>query len=239
MDERLQSLWIGPALSTMEVLSIRSFLAHGHGYDLYVYGEVANVPDGAKVRDAAEILPPSRIFRYRDGGSFSGFANFFRYKLLLERGGWWVDTDVICLRPFAFDADFVFASEAVGEESAVTSSVIKSPAGSAVMAYAWEACCRSDPESLEWGETGPVLIGRAVRELGLEDHVQPHTAFCPLPYDAWRDVLDPHRRPDLGDGTWAVHLWHERWRSARADKDADYPAGCLFEALKARYLSPG
>ena len=42
----------------------------------------------------------SDIFRYRDNGSYAGFANFFRYELLRKRGGWWVDLDTICLRPF-------------------------------------------------------------------------------------------------------------------------------------------
>ncbi len=35
------------------------------------------------------------------------FANFFRYKLLLEKGGWFVDSDTICMRPFDFDNEYV------------------------------------------------------------------------------------------------------------------------------------
>ena len=33
----IQSLWIGDRLSALERLSIRSFLANGHGFDLYTY----------------------------------------------------------------------------------------------------------------------------------------------------------------------------------------------------------
>lgn len=239
MSEVFQSLWIGPTLSQMEVLSIRSFLAHGHTYDLYAYDDVAGVPAGARIRDAAEILPRSKIFRYRDGGSFAGFANFFRYKLLQELGGWWVDTDVICVRPFNFEEDFVFASEMAAGKAAITSCVIKAAAGSAVMAYAWEACRRSDPHDLEWGETGPALLGRSVCEHSLEAFVLPPVAFCPWPYDAWRDALDPQRGVRLAPDTWAVHLWHERWRSAGMDKDAAYPAGSLLAGLEAKYRGNG
>ena len=48
-----------------------------------------------------------------DSGSLAAFSNLFRYKLLLERGGWWVDTDVICLRPFRVRDELVIASEPV------------------------------------------------------------------------------------------------------------------------------
>ena len=36
----IQGLWIGETLSTMEYLSIKSFLDNGHEYHLYTYGEV-------------------------------------------------------------------------------------------------------------------------------------------------------------------------------------------------------
>ena len=86
----------------MEQLSIASFLQNGHEYHLYVYDAVRNVPARAVIKDANEVLPASRIFQYKDQASYAGFANFFRYKLLLEHGGWWVDTDVICLKAFDF-----------------------------------------------------------------------------------------------------------------------------------------
>jgi hypothetical protein len=80
----IQSLWIGGALSPMEQLSIASFLHHGHAFDLYVYDEVTNVPIGTTLRDANEILPRDRIFRYREHDTVSGFSNYFRYRMLLE-----------------------------------------------------------------------------------------------------------------------------------------------------------
>jgi hypothetical protein len=101
----MQGLWIGTELSALERLSIASFLEHGHEYHLYVYGDVRNVPEGTTIKDGGEILPASLIFQYREHKSFSAFANFFRYKLLLENGGWWVDADTICLRPFDVDRD--------------------------------------------------------------------------------------------------------------------------------------
>src|SRR5262245_44909746 len=96
----VQSMWIGPTLPALQQLCIRSFLAHGHTYHLYTFEDVAGIPDGTVVCDASTILPEQSIFRYQEGfgkGSYSAFSNLFRYKLILERGGWWVDTDIACL----------------------------------------------------------------------------------------------------------------------------------------------
>lgn len=46
----VQSLWIGPRLSSMEWLSIRSFLEHGHEVHLFVYEDVEGVSEGTVVR---------------------------------------------------------------------------------------------------------------------------------------------------------------------------------------------
>ena len=88
-----------------------SFIKNGHEYHLYTYNDVVNVPDNVIIKDGNEILSKEKIFSYQSGegrGSFSAFSNFFRYKLLSERGGWWADTDMICLRPFDFEEEYVF-----------------------------------------------------------------------------------------------------------------------------------
>jgi len=232
----IQGLWIGPALSAMERLSLASFLACGHEVHLHTYGAVDGVPSGVVLRDAAEILPASAIFHYREHATSAGFANFFRYKLLLERGGWWVDLDVVCLAPFDFPGEHVFAGEPAGEGRMATNAVIKAPAGSAAMARAWEVCRSKDPRALGWGETGPRLLTALVSELALEHAIQPPEVFCPLHYDRWDDALDPAFVADFGPATRAVHLWNEMWRREGRSKDERYPPGCLYERLKARYL---
>lgn len=232
----VQGLWIGPELSVLEQLSVASFLHNGHEYHLYVYDEPKNVPAGTVVRDAGEILPASRVFQYSGRPSYAGFANFFRYKLLLERGGWWADLDTVCLKPFDFPDEYVFASELSKGLAVVTSGVIKAAAGSEVMAYAWGVCRGKEPERLAWGETGPRLMGEAVRRFSLERYRQPCHVFCPLSFPEWRRVLEPDAELPLDDDTRAVHLWNEMWRAAGQDKDAQYPAGCLYERLKRKYL---
>ena len=234
MNDVIQGLWIGAGLSVMEQLSIASFLQNGHEYHLYVYDAVQNVPAGSVIKDANEILPASRIFQYKHQASYAGFSNFFRYKLLLERGGWWVDTDVICLKPFDFVDEYVFASETDREREVISSGIIKVPAGSEVMAYAWQVCEKKDPQQLKWGETGPRLMTEAVRRFSLERYTKPYRYFSPLEFSDWRRVLDPEAEGLLHEDSYAIHLWNEMWRAAGQDKNATYDPNCLYEQIKTR-----
>jgi len=236
MNKIIQGLWIGPELSVMEQLSISSFLRNQHEYHLYVYDEPTNIPAGTVVREASEILPASQIFQYKHFPTYAGFANFFRYKLLLERGGWWADTDTICLKPFTFPEQHVFATEICDGQEVVTSGIIKAPSGSPAMAYAWEVCQTKEPDKLGWGETGPRLMGQAVERFSLDRYREPAHVFCPLDYANWRQVLEPVWTEALLEGSSAIHLWNERWRAAGQDKNARYHPNCLYEKLKRLYL---
>ena len=105
----VHGLWIGPKLSPLELLTLNSFVRWGHEFNLWLYDPPETpLPAGAHPRDATRILPRERIFRKRmrdpetgvGKGSVSPFSDLFRYKLLYELGGVWVDMDVTCLRPF-------------------------------------------------------------------------------------------------------------------------------------------
>jgi mannosyltransferase OCH1-like enzyme len=233
----MQGLWIGAELSVMEQLSISSFLRSGHQYHLYVYDEPRNIPAGTMIKDASGILPSSNIFQYKQRPSYAGFSNFFRYKLLLEHGGWWVDTDTICLKPFDFSAEYVFSSEMSRGLEVINSGIIKAPVGSQLMAYTWGVCETKNPENLVWGETGPRLMGEAVSRFLLEEYKKPYQVFCPLGFSEWRRVLEPDFDPVFDETTYAIHLWNEMWRAAGQDKNQQYHSGCLYERLKRKYLN--
>ena len=50
--KEVQSLWVGPKLSILEVLCIKSFQKVGHTFILYTYEKVKNVPKGTIIKDA-------------------------------------------------------------------------------------------------------------------------------------------------------------------------------------------
>src|SRR4026207_1011099 len=145
----IQGLWIGKGLSVMEQLSIKSFIDNGHEYHLYVYEDVEGIPKGTIIKNADEVVSREHIFRDEVLKAHVSFSDLFRYKLLLEKGGYWADVDIICLKPFDFKSDYVFAAEKTAKNSderkkygsnCVNGCVMKAPAQSEIMKFCYEMC---------------------------------------------------------------------------------------------------
>ena len=223
----------------MEQLSIVSFLQHGHDYHLYVYEDIKGVPEGAILRDANEIVSWSQISKYRH----AGFSDLFRYKLLLEKGGYWADADVVCLRPFDFESDYVFGRNKRRDSSrSIASAVIKAPAGCELLQFCYDAGFDKDPDGLAWPDLGPPLLTEGVKRFRLTGYALPHWAFSPIDWWNWEEIVSGRlsmrikTRLKLTRGIYAVHLWNEIWRREKLDKNGIYHPQCLYEKLKRMYL---
>lgn len=233
----VQGLWIGEHLSTMERMSINSFLMNGHEYHMYVYSDVEGVPEGTILKDAAEIVPEDRIFTYADG-SYAGFADIFRYKLLLEKGGYWVDSDLICIQQFRWETEYLFGQERTDEGSHVNCGVIKAPPNSPIMRHCCDLSSSKDPDRIVWEEIGPSLLNNAVKSFELTRYIVPCDTFYAIDFRNWRDIIDGDRYISFEGNVYAVHLWNELWRRNHVDKDAVYHPKSLYESFKRKYLPP-
>lgn len=247
VPEVIRTLWVGGKLSPFEVLSLKSFVQNGFEVELYSYDEVTGVPDGVTHRDASEIMPKSAVFAHseksgRSKGSYAGFADIFRWHLLNQKGGFWSDCDVICLRPFELPKNLAISSELArtgyADHMAVTNCFFGGPAHHSFFETACEHARNYDPDSLEWGELGTFLIGQLVEKFDLEASVLPHTAFNSIPpYDVFNVLLsqDHVRFAELTANSWGVHLYNEVWRSAAKSKVGPFPRDSVLHKLFAKY----
>ncbi|WP_080903093.1 glycosyltransferase [Parabacteroides sp. Marseille-P3160] len=231
----VQSLWIGNHLSVMELLCINSYIKNGHEFHLYVYDRQISIPQYAVLYDANEIIPEENIF-LDSRGSVASFADWFRYKLLYEKGGWWVDMDTVCLKPFAFEKAYCFAQEEVGSLSIINIGYIKSP----MRADYLEDCLNSINEypskaGIAWGTFGLSLIREVLSLYDFEPYLQKPAVFCPIPYYQL-DKLINDISPIISEEAYAVHLWNEMWRLNDLNKDGVYSRHSLYEWLKDLYL---
>jgi hypothetical protein len=235
MLKPIQGLWVGERLSAMERLSIRSFLAQGHPYHLYTYGPVEGVPEGTQIHAAGRILPRERIFKVQN--SFAPFSDFFRWKLLFERGGWWVDLDVVALKPFETASPYLFASQRQGTEGSPeipTSGIAYAGApGSECFGWMSAECQAKNPNLLRWTEVGPDLIGLAVDRFNLWAYVVRAALFSPVPWFKTIDLVRPSPARPF-NGSLAVHLWSSMWSRANRDRNAAYP-GSIYARLQELY----
>jgi hypothetical protein len=235
----IQSLWIGSGFSNNELLCMRSFLHHGQAFHLYVYEPIPGIPEGVGIRDANEIIPAARLFLdSRD--SHGSFADWFRLKLLFERGGWWVDLDVVCLRPFDEPHDHCFSSETHynQKDTELNNTCVKAPAGSPFLGemLAQAELRLSDGSVVEWGAIGIGLFRDCMSRHGeMARFVQPPDVFCPLPYYNLSSLICQNQYVPAGH-TKAIHLWNEVWRHGSLDKNAIYHPDSIYERLKKVYL---
>ena len=247
MNENIiQSLWIGNSISILEKLSMRSFIHHGNKYHLYTYNEIKDLPEGVKVFDANEILPEEEVFCYQTPagkGSYAAFSNYFRYKLLYEKGGFWADTDNICLKKFDFKENYVFGMEFASINngglisSHIASGLMKAPKGSEAMIDNYTYCLTKNKSSLIWGEVGPALVDKCIKKFSLEKYIKNHEYFNPIGYGEIYNLVNPNlsRSIDLSK-SYSLHLWNECWRRNNLDKNKSYHPNSIFEKLKKIYL---
>lgn len=232
----IQSLWIGEELSPMEIMCIRSYLAHGHEFHLYTYDEVRNIPEGTTIKDGNEIIPEHELQKDAFGG-FVNFSNQFRYTMLGKIGGWWVDMDTVCLKPFDFDTDFVFSSEASDPHSRnlVNTTYIKSLPNSKFLADCLDFLRIRGYENIHWGELGVNLISRMIFRNGLGEFVRSPDTFCPVSPYRVNDLIGETAYV-LPDSAYSLHWWHELWRRNGIDKRGNFPKESLYQKFKERYV---
>ena len=225
----VNTLWVGRPPSLMVRKCVQSLKNTRLPITVYGYrvGQLQRIFPEFEVRDASAVIPENELFTYNTGsgkGSYAAFANLFRYKLLAEQGGWWVDTDVYCLRAFRFDAPYVLVSEP-GKPGLLHNGIIKAPPGSPLMQRMVQLASAADTKTMRWGTTGSKLLTTVVNRdfPALKAYVVPAQVFCPV---HWASVHKTRNAPQtirLAPSTVAVHLFNEMWRRNGIDTNANYP----------------
>ena len=248
------SLWIGNTLGPIEMASIRSFLGQGDDFILYTYGPVQNIPEGTQTRDAREIFPTETIIRHKKTGSPAIHADLFRYKLLAQTSYIWVDLDVIALKPFKFDSDWIFGLET---EQEANNAVLKLPRNSQTLndLLSLTTISRGTPPMLKgfrrfkywakswgmgltidrwpWGATGPRALTYYLEKNGEIDKALPVNAFYSISLVDVKDFTIPGKitRDNLPADAWAVHLWGKEMREhIKNECNNVVPEGCFLHA---------
>jgi hypothetical protein len=258
--EPVQMFWAGGPLSRLAILGIQSFLRVGHAVHLHVYDEPEKVPAGTTLKNASDIVPRDQAHHttaspYGIGG-MPGFSDYFRYQLLAQHGGWWVDTDVVALRPFVFEQPALTASTLELPYGRVACTyVLRFPPGHPVMQRCLDTFPSTDFSTLEFGKGGAVFLNNSMAALDQKHLMVAPEVFGPVTWQAswqltrsiWQrfssfELKQRLRRPHLNvrfrRETVAVHLWNETWRNAGRDPDGTFPRSCLLERLRRMVAQP-
>ena len=238
---RFQSFWHGKALSPYELFCLQSFVTCGHDVDLYTYNENLVVPAGVRVCDATHISRDEVFVYEADGfgkGSPSAFSNFFRYKLLVEKGGWWIDTDVVCLTDRIPLVDEFYARQ---DADLVACGTMYFKPQHPVMVQCLEQATKLG-RAVKWGDSGPRLFTRVLTDFGLIERAAPASVCYPTHYAQALDALRPSQTATLApqiEGALFLHLWNGMLTFGGVNKTCLPPKGSLLRAWIDKYPVDG
>ncbi|MES2943620.1 MAG: glycosyltransferase [Pseudomonadota bacterium] len=184
--ETFQLFWHGRPLPLLQWACLKSFVDMGHKVNLYAYDEI-EVPRGVECLSADSIVPRSEIFYFDNNNNniptdISPFSDFFRFRLLLEKGGWYIDTDVICNTQRFPEGDFAWAQELPEmAPQKVGTSQIKFPPADPIVRRLYEECNSLKETFTIREQLGPHLISRVLADYALpSSHFGSADSFYPL-----------------------------------------------------------
>lgn len=239
----IHALWIGDRLGKISSSCLRSFVLRGHKVLLHTYGEILDLPEGVQCVDANAIIPKNKIFKHNRTGSYALFSDVFRYELLKQVSGVYVDCDVYCLKPVIIPpSNYLLGFEsnnkingavlALPHESQLLTSLLNA-AYNPFFVPPWYKKSRQRRLKLKktfgigqniadmpWGVIGPDAITYFVKELNLLNQVQPIDIFYPVHYDCINLLTDPQLNIEdvTSSRTSCVHLYNEILRAIDIDK---------------------
>lgn len=230
--------WAKGSISRLEYLCMKSFVDCGYRLFVWSYDNSLEIPVKAILRDANKVVDESKLF-LNMRGSYAGFSDYFRYKVLNRFGGLYADTDVIAVRP---------ARELPRKQFLVTEHTRKkvfnryingnviynpNPCKGNVIDLALAYTRRFPKADVEWAEIGPDLLSAIVQIYPRHGFViQPPVFANPL---AWWECPEKLLQDDSGDiseNTFFLHCYNEMWREAGVDKNkAVLQRGTLISKL--------
>lgn len=231
MKQTVHALWIGDQLSPVELLCIHSFLNFGYTFHLWIYSPIENIPEQVVVCDANEILTSKHIFRYNHTnqfghgkGSLAGFSDIFRYKLLYEKGGIWVDMDITCLKAIDIAGEYIFRYH--GKEG-VVGNFIKCPPKSAVMKYCYEKAVKLvNADNTDW-----MLPLRILRE-GIYSYNLQNFIYNISNEDSWLVIVKLLKKNIPLPDWYFIHWVNEEFRNQGIGKDQYLETSVMHHLLE-------
>ena len=234
VPQTVRTFWQGASIPLYQQACLVSFVRRGHRVEVFTYLGETNFPPGLHVRDAREILPEGSVLRSLPGGQTGIHAHLFRYAVLEQLGGWWIDPDVLLMQPDLPEGDIYIAPPDVFRRTPV--AVLKFPAGHPLIAEARRRADLPGSDPAAWERAGSGLLSELLSDCDILS--QAEEGLGPISWLNVPDLFDPGRREDLrvaAAGSRFLHLQDEVWRRAGIPSGLAPPQGCYLAELLERH----
>lgn len=248
----VNTIWIGNELGPIHAACLRSFLRHGHEVVLHAYGRPHDTPEGVRLFDANKLMKEEEIILHKKTNSLTLASDRYRYRILREGMGLYVDCDMYCVRPFS-ENEYTFGWHS---HDTINNAVLNAPHDSKFLKQVLEASedlyfvppWRKGHKGLyakfrkaigfpmhisrhKWVTIGPSLITHCVKEQGLLDRVSAIDIFYPLHWEQLDLLFEPGLRVAdfIGSRTQGVHLYNSALKGRKVIEDTP-----LYEIIQSK-----
>lgn len=235
--QTLKTFWHGDTIGPYQLMCLKSFAASGHRVEVFSYNRALNVPDWICVEDAAQVLPRELVLRpLGEEGVFAIHANLFRYALLQKMGGWWIDPDVLLLKPDLPPGNVIFAGLDVFGR--VPTGVLKFPAGHGLLTEALAETENLSGSLEDWEMSGSALLTSLVERHKLGGKVLNRMPLGPVSWFDVPDLFNPEsteRLNRLCKDFHFLHLHDDAWRRAGIPHELAPPEDSFLDSQVQKY----
>lgn len=226
-------LWMGsPKLSNLELLTLKSFTSMNVEIHLWHYDPiVTEIPKEVLLKNANEIIPrektyktPKKMMLGFGGGTYVGFSDVFRYKVLYEHGGWWSDMDVTLLKPIEdITDDYWFRNHGV---LSTVGNIMKVPKQSELMKKCYDQASEEMNENQDDWHHAIRILCYHIENLGLSKFI--HKKECNLDRMDWLSnfITEPGTLDLIPDQWRFIH-----WMNSNMPKNYD-PESVLGKLMR-------
>lgn len=245
--------WVGK-ITPYEILSFKSFADNGFSVKVWTYRNFLEDPLNLLIKyninlyDANNVLDESLLFKFTQGGkkgSISSFSNLFRFTLINKNGGWWFDSDCVCLKN---SSEFQKLSEknefVLGKEYDfyIGSSIIyiKKSEWSNIFLKEINQRVIKNNYNFYWGEIGPDMITEIVIKHKKQNIIQDKYKFYSIEAKNFQDLyrtkkIIVDKLINLTKDSYTVHLWNEMSKKHFINKYLLPPKNSYLYSLFEKY----
>jgi hypothetical protein len=241
MNNVANFFWHGN-LTSYELTCISSFVDYGFVVNVWSYQDL-KIPKGANLKDAREILPVEQLTAYtqnKQPQNLAAFSDVFRFTMLNKVGGWWFDTDCVCLRSVDDFIELTKDRRVIGgkeDEQYVACGAIyfnNSDTSKIFLDELHKRCAESNNKFKGWGWIGPKMFTEVVKQNNLFEEMCSPNTFYPISWREYQIMFQPELIENVFkkcDGAYTCHLWNELFKRDGIDKTATPPANSWLDYI--------
>jgi hypothetical protein len=233
--------WNHRNISIYEYCCLNSFLKNNFQVNVYSYVDI-NLPKGAKLKNASEILNKNEIKKFVHGKKprcLAAFADKFRIELQKKNLGWWFDMDVVCLKSAKYFLQLEKKNKfIIGKEvkNKINTAVLK--INDHLLSNEISRDIENIGYTIKWGEIGPNLITKILKTKKIYHKAQPQWKFYAINYKNFDLLILPKNKKKakiLTKNSFVTHTYNQIFNRFGIPKNIMPPKGSFLYEIFIKY----